>query len=826
MSLGTYWNDDVLPSWAMLEDELAQLYEDGIFVAVAAGNSFAAFNEAGLSYPAVSPYVVPVASISADGVLSSFSQRSDRVIAAPGYQITSTVPDHAFGRDGVADDYAAASGTSMASPYVAGASVLVRQAMDLVGYQDISQDVIYDHLRSTADRFYDPATDAYYYQINVQAAIDALMPEDDFGSTLAEAHDLGAVSGTQQLTGLIGNLADRDFFTLTAARTGTLTVTIDGSHELAAEVQVNGAPAPLSGGAFVVEVTQGQTVWFSIATSAGLGTYDLRIELDGGLENLGTIDFARFSGQQVTGETWYQVTAARDGIMTAVADTARAGGDVRLQWTDASGRPLDSVAAAGAGVRADAAVSAGQTVLLRISGNHSDFDFTIANLVQVDESNVEVFGSSGSDVFQAVAGSQWQLSINGIAYQFDGAAVQNVQLHGGASDSLMLQGTAANESAHIRAGSLVWKSGGSQLTAEGITRVEITGGGGYDTAVMSGSSGDDQFLGRPDYSIHRGDAFEHIVHGFQRVVVDGGGGTDVATLYDSAASDRYYGWSDRGVLRGAGYFNDVRGFDRISVFAAAGGIDLARLYDSAGDDELNAWSDRTTMRGNGFYHDVRGFYRVNAFAAAGGRDVARLYDAAGDDRFYGWADRSVMRGGSYYNDVRGFGQVLAYAFGGGTDIARLYDSAGDDVFESSASYATMRGDGYLNYVQGFDRVNAFATAGGNDAAVLHDSSGNDQLRVGADVTSLRGDGFYYYVSGFEQTRALATAGGVDRAVFEDLDGADLLFGRASLLSLGRGGRQIDALGFDLVNAIARDQHDLREDIRAVDYLFESVGDDQ
>ena len=40
LSLGTDWNAESMPEWASLEDEFAQLEADGLFISVAAGNSF------------------------------------------------------------------------------------------------------------------------------------------------------------------------------------------------------------------------------------------------------------------------------------------------------------------------------------------------------------------------------------------------------------------------------------------------------------------------------------------------------------------------------------------------------------------------------------------------------------------------------------------------------------------------------------------------------------------------------------------------------------------------------------------------------------------
>ncbi|HHK40943.1 MAG TPA: peptidase S8, partial [Planctomycetaceae bacterium] len=70
LSLGTNYNGDRPPDYAVLEDELKTLWESGILVVAAAGNSFAQYGRPGVSYPAASPYVLPVASLDANGRLS------------------------------------------------------------------------------------------------------------------------------------------------------------------------------------------------------------------------------------------------------------------------------------------------------------------------------------------------------------------------------------------------------------------------------------------------------------------------------------------------------------------------------------------------------------------------------------------------------------------------------------------------------------------------------------------------------------------------------------------------------------------------------------
>ncbi len=283
LSLGVAsWNADTIPNWANLEDEFAQLEADGIFVAVSAGNSFTSFNEAGLSYPAGSPHVIPVASVDDSGLLSYFSQRNSRVIAAPGRGIISTVPDYKGNNNGVVDDYASFSGTSMASPYVAGASVIIREAMEFAGYTNITQDTIYDHMIDTADSFYDSATSSYYNRLNLESAIDALIPADDFGSSVGAAHNLGTISNSTSISGLIGTLDDQDYFSFTAGSTGTMSFSATADHGLTPSYSVSGATGTVAANTLTFEVVAGETYTVSLETAAGegIGYYDAALSLE------------------------------------------------------------------------------------------------------------------------------------------------------------------------------------------------------------------------------------------------------------------------------------------------------------------------------------------------------------------------------------------------------------------------------------------------------------------------------------------------------------------------------------------------------------------
>jgi len=335
LSLGGEWNADDIPDWAMLEDELAVLHDDGVFVAVAAGNSFRNFITPGLSYPAVSPYVVPVASVGSSGNLSVFSQRNERVLAAPGERITSTATDYLYDFNGVTDDFLSVSGTSMASPYVAGASVLVREAMQLTGGVDINQDDILGVLRRTADSAYDPATGQSYDRINIAAALKAIIPADEYGSTTSGAFRLGTLSGRVQTSGWLNTTDDRDTFYFVAGQSGTVDVALDwrGSPSGAPSLAVASLNSDTRNLRF--SVVAGQRYQMSMQGQGVIGPYEIAWNLHPN---------GPAPGQQAPGgaysETQYEWVAQETGSMTILATFADLGSGLDIEVYDADGNRL------------------------------------------------------------------------------------------------------------------------------------------------------------------------------------------------------------------------------------------------------------------------------------------------------------------------------------------------------------------------------------------------------------------------------------------------------------------------------------------------------
>ena len=725
LSLGTAWNSDTVPNWGTLEDELKQLYDDGILVTASAGNSFKQYNAPGLSYPAASSYVLPVSSVDDNGSLSDFSQRSERVLAAPGRNILSTVPDHVLGRDGKINDFSTASGTSMAAPYVAGASVLVREAMEMVGIQDVTPARIINWLHDTADTVYDSITKANYDRLDLQNAIDTLLPDDNVGDTGSAASSLSLSQSS--LNGWINHLGDSDVYRFTAQSSGRLTLDADSDwvDSLKWSVSSNGQSLfSEAADKHALNVTAGQSYELRFSADQEIGPFQLSLDFQaatqpnptpnptpapGNATDLGTIDYLT---QQVAAGSAWRATAMHDGIFTVQWDNADAATG-NLAVRDASGTWHTDTTWSDGKLRLDLNAKAGQTFEIQLPGQRSDNgQLSIADLVEQQGSNLVVRDTSAGDNIALDLSRGVTLNYGSLQYDFTNAQLGRISIDGASgSDQLSVISSQLADKVELRPGSFMLENNRLQVTATGIETVSFNSGtGAEDRLAMFDSDGDDTLTARANSAELKGLGYKFTVANMDRYTVNSTGqGQDVATLYDSAGNDGLSVRPQFTSLWSDNYFVSVRGFEQVYVYANQGGYDTADLYDSTGNDRFATSGEAATIIGPGFQSYTKFFEQVNAHATAGGHDVAQLYGSSQQTEWQRGSDFVSFRESQWNRNAQGFERTDAFVNG-------LTQSIPDQSALHSLSIDTLTSDDSAS--DATDTASANAAAGIDNVAPM------------------------------------------------------------------------------------------------------------
>jgi len=204
-----------------IEDCVNDLYNAGILLIGAAGNSGAADDN--VIYPARYTNVMAVAATDISNNKASFSSTGPAVeISAPGVLIRSTYKN---------DRYATMSGTSMATPHLAGTAALVMAANPGISNVEVRQ-----ILRDTADDRGEPGRDNSY-GFGLVDAYEAAVPISSNQPPVA-VNDEYSVNQDTTLSvtapGVLGNDTDTEDDPLTAVlalgvSNGILTLNPDGS---------------------------------------------------------------------------------------------------------------------------------------------------------------------------------------------------------------------------------------------------------------------------------------------------------------------------------------------------------------------------------------------------------------------------------------------------------------------------------------------------------------------------------------------------------------------------------------------------------------------
>lgn len=730
LSLGTNWDPDNTPDWATLDDEFEQLKAEGLFISVSAGNNFSRLGQEGLSYPAVSPHVVPVASHGDDGLLSDFSQRDRDVLVAPGELIQSTVPRHLLG--GPSDTFLGSSGTSMSAPVVAGASALLRQANEFMGIKDVNQDLLYQQFRDTADQIYDSITGNFYYRLNLEAALNAVVT-DRHADTPQQATRMGTLGGGEHFEGTIGTLDDLDHMRFTAQTTGRMTFQLEVTDQLLPLVEVNGSAATIADNVVTFDVVAGQEYLFSIGTLEGIGHYriDVDIQPSTSLVNWGRVISHQFNDIHVAGESLFQMTTLRKGILTVQADaTVQPGENLVLEIYDSRMNRLQTVDIQSGEFRLDVTANAGERFYLKAIGNADSVDFQTTNLVSLNSGTLRINGTHQANQISINSTTQFAVQVNGVDYQFNSSDIHRVIVHGyRGQDAIDVVLGNDDHQITVKPHELQLTNQHHNVSAYGFENVNIAGGSGKDTATLFDSQGNDHLNSWANpwgqrQVILTGSNYRHHISEFELIHAVTTGGYDTAAIVGTSADESF---ASRG-NRNTAWINNSRllmdHFDSVHM-DGAGGNDRAELYDSPRQDRFELSPTAGSLANDTFHVRVQGFERINAYSDDQ-QDSIRLEDSAGDDVFFFIDQRSVMRGQGYQNVAFGFTDISANS-SLGMDVSTIYDTTNNDYFTVDANHSTMFSSGLRVSSRGFDWAAVRAENGGYDRARVWGTGGNDTI---------------------------------------------------------------------------------------------------
>ncbi|MEI8411507.1 MULTISPECIES: S8 family serine peptidase [unclassified Kribbella] len=209
----------------LLHEAIQNAVAKGVLVVAAAGNTGdGEFPQ----YPAAYPEVLSVGAVNRNGVLTSFSTWNSTVdIAAPGYDLASTAP-RAQTPVGYQPYFVGLSGTSFASPIVAGVAALVRNK-----WPSLTPAQVIARLKATARDAGPRGTDPYYGAgiLDAYYALGGTWAPD-FAPGSADTDDqparATAIDISRSASGNIGTEGDVDWYKVTTSTPSSVCIDVAG----------------------------------------------------------------------------------------------------------------------------------------------------------------------------------------------------------------------------------------------------------------------------------------------------------------------------------------------------------------------------------------------------------------------------------------------------------------------------------------------------------------------------------------------------------------------------------------------------------------------
>ncbi len=854
MSLGADWSETA-SDWSVITDELQALEAEGVFISVAAGNDFADVQSKVLSHPAANEHVVAVASHDSQNQLSDFSQRDDQVLVAPGENIASAVPNHLFGTRKV-DQLLGASGTSMAAPYVAGASAVLRQAYAAAGYGEVDQDTLYDTFIRTSNSIYDKITNTTYRQLDLDAAIESITE----AINTTDITDIGTLDGGELLRGTINAVGGSDHYRFTSPLTGQVELTFEATEKFDPTLEVTNSQGDKVQLQFdqdrvYINVTAGDSYQLEVGSLTGAGHYQISTAIQQSqlTSNLGVVDSINVSDVLRGDRTW-SLTASNSGPMVFGFETVDTNGSIEIY--DANMNRLTSQSVDDGRVDFQFDVEEGETlyVLLKADGR---VDLSVDNLVSIENGTLTVNGTEGSDSFVVNGTDTLQVELNGQVYSLSTDDVSSIVINGDAQqDSIQLNLGEEFTRTVLREDRVDSFAFGKTFRAIGFNRIDVTGSGsltvagseandvisgnydsvqiatatgrgfdvviadgkgGHDRIELEGSSSNDILFSKDNYTAIRNESSRLIAINYEELGVEGGGGHDLSNLFGTQANDEFSLGTEEIKVSDRHVDLTLTGFERATAFKGDG-HDTIVFTDSEGNDRF-LYSDGTTQLVSESTHLVAHQFNDVTVNTSGGYDVAQIDGTAGNERLTATRGQSVLEIGNGTVDLNSFERVNVVANFEGYDSVDIIGTDGNDqLYVDSNSATTVFSGGSIVRTVGFGDV-SFDGNGGYDANFLKGSEGNDTFVANNQESTFRNGKIKTVAREVELTR-IDGQGGTDSVFVDDVLALDVIasIGEKAFAVLER--HQIEAENISLVEATAVDGIIATYDMQRVD--FQSV----